>query len=92
MTQQSQQQQKIIKAKQGKVIKSQADKTIVVQIVVRIKHPYGKYIKRHLKRLAHDPENLCSVGDEVIIVEGRKVSARKSWHLKSIVNKAAGVK
>ena len=74
---------------EGTVISNRNDKTIVVSVVSQEMHPLlKKYIRRSKKFTAHDPENACSVGDKVEIIEFRPMSASKRWHLVSIVEKA----
>ena len=73
----------------GKVISSSADKTIVVLIERRVKHPmYGKTIRKSTKFMAHDEKNECNEGDIVQIMETRPLSKRKRWRLIEIVEKA----
>jgi small subunit ribosomal protein S17 len=80
---------KNVRALSGSVVSNKMDKTIVVLVVRKIKHPlYGKYIKRSTKIHAHDEENICNEGDVVSIVESRPVSRTKSWKLHEVVKKA----
>jgi small subunit ribosomal protein S17 len=73
---------------QGVVVSNKMDKTIVVKIVRKVKHPlYGKIITRSKKFHAHDPNNLCHEGDEVIIRETRPLSKTKSWDLVERIEK-----
>ncbi len=66
----------------GHVVSDRMDKTIIVLVERRIKHPmYGKYIIRHSKYHAHDEENQCRIGDKVTIGEVRPLSRTKSWNL-----------
>ena len=72
----------------GQVVSNSMNKSIVVQVNRRIKHPvYGKYINRSEKFLAHDGENSCQVGDTVKIMESRPLSKTKRWRLVEIVSK-----
>lgn len=74
---------------QGKVISAKMDKSIVVAIERKVKHPlYGKFMKRTTKLHAHDETNQCSEGDVVTISECRPLSKTKSWTLAQIVSKA----
>lgn len=74
---------------QGKVISAKMDKSIVVAIERKVKHPlYGKFMKRTTKLHAHDETNQCSEGDVVTISECRPLSKTKSWTLDQIVSKA----
>ena len=72
----------------GLVTSNKMDKTIVVSIVTRVKHPlYGKYIKRTYKLKAHDELNQCDIGDTVKVMETRPLSKDKRWRLVEIVEK-----
>lgn len=76
----------------GKVVSNKMDKSIVVMIERRVKHPvYGKIIKRSTKIHAHDANNDCMPGDEVTIKEVAPISKTKSWSLVSIVERAVQV-
>ena len=70
---------------QGAVSSDKMDKTIVVKIERRIKHPIGKFITRHLKIHAHDELNTAKIGDFVEIAETRPLSKKKSWELVKIL-------
>lgn len=73
----------------GKVVSNKMDKTIVVAIEDRVKHPlYKKIIKRTHKLKAHDEKNECNIGDKVEIMETRPLSKDKRWRLVEIVEKA----
>ena len=72
----------------GKVQSNKMDKTVVVEILRKIPHKfYNKYVNRSKKYYAHDPQNLCSVGDIVVIEESKPLSKLKRWRIKSIQNK-----
>ncbi|MDN2664823.1 30S ribosomal protein S17 [Psychromonas sp. B3M02] len=74
---------------QGKVISAKMEKSIVVAIERKVKHPlYGKFMKRTTKLQAHDETNQCNEGDYVEITECRPLSKNKSWTLAKIVSKA----
>ena len=74
---------------QGKVISAKMEKSIVVAIERKVKHPlYGKFMKRTTKLHAHDETNQCAEGDVVLIKECRPLSKTKSWALVEIVTKA----
>jgi len=76
----------------GKVVSNKMDKSIVVVVERRVKHPvYGKIIKRSTKLHAHDANNECMPGDEVTIKEVRPLSKTKSWDLVSIDERAQQV-
>ena len=78
-----------IRTLQGKVISAKMDKSIVVAIERKVKHPlYGKFMKRTTKLHAHDETNQCAEGDVVSIKECRPLSKTKSWALVEIVTKA----
>jgi small subunit ribosomal protein S17 len=73
----------------GKVVSSKMDKTIVVQVERKIKHPlYGKYIRRSSKMYAHDDKNVCKVGDVVKIGNSRPISKTKHWVLVEVMEQA----
>lgn len=72
----------------GKVVSNKMDKTIVVLVERRIKHPkYGKYIVRSSKMHVHDATNQCHLGDLVKIRETRPFSKTKTWELLEIIRK-----
>jgi small subunit ribosomal protein S17 len=76
----------------GKVVSNKMDKSIIVLIERRVKHPvYGKIVKKSTKLHAHDANNDCLPGDEVTIQEVRPISKTKSWSLVSIVGRATQV-
>lgn len=80
---------KKIRTLQGKVVSSKMDKSIVVAIARRVKHPlYGKYLNRTTKVHAHDEENTCREGDIVTISETKPISKTKSWILVDVVERA----
>lgn len=75
----------------GKVVSNKMDKTIVVVVTRRLQHAlYKKYITKTTRFKAHDPENKCSIGDEVVIKESRPISKDKSWTLVEIKQSASG--
>ena len=77
------------KTKEGLVVSDKMDKTIVVAVEDRAKHPvYGKVVSRSVKFKAHDEQNEAGIGDRVLIMETRPLSATKRWRLVSIVEKA----
>ncbi len=66
----------------GRVVSTSMDKTIVVEIERRIRHPlYKKFISKTTKLIAHDEDNSSKVGDVVSLVQSRPISKRKSWSL-----------
>jgi small subunit ribosomal protein S17 len=73
----------------GVVVSDKMDKTIVVAVKTKVRHPlYGKMINKTVKFQAHDEENTCGVGDTVRIMETRPLSKTKRWRLVEIVEKA----
>jgi len=88
----SEHQEKAARTTTGKVISNKMDKSIVVMIERRVKHPvYGKIIKRSTKIHAHDAGNECLPGDQVTIKEVCPISKTKSWSLVSIDVRATQV-
>ena len=74
---------------QGTVVSDKMDKTIVVQVMRRYKHPrYRKYVSERLRYKAHDEKNEAKVGDVVRIESCRPLSREKRWNLQAIVEKA----
>lgn len=77
------------KTRTGEVVSNKADKTVVIAVRTRVKHPlYGKIINRTTKIMAHDEENTCGVGDVVRVAETRPLSKRKRWRYVETVRKA----
>ena len=77
------------KTRIGVVVSNKIDKTAVVAIKTKVRHPlYGKMVNRTRKFKAHDEENQCGVGDTVKIMETRPISKDKRWRLVEIVEKA----
>lgn len=77
------------KERTGLVVSNSMDKSIIVQIQRRVKHPvYEKFVKKSTKFLAHDDKNECNVGDTVRIMETRPLSKRKCWRLVEIIERA----
>jgi small subunit ribosomal protein S17 len=77
------------KVREGLVVSNKMDKTVVVVVEDRVKHPkYGKVIRRTKKYKAHDGENACGVGDRVRLMETRPLSATKRWRVAEILEKA----
>jgi small subunit ribosomal protein S17 len=77
------------KVREGFVVSDKMDKTVVVEVEDRVKHPkYGKVIRRTKKYKAHDGENACGVGDRVLLMETRPMSATKRWRVMEILEKA----
>ena len=79
----------IRKERVGVVVSDKMDKTIVVEIRTRVKHPlYGKIMNRTTRFKAHDENNECGIGDTVRVMETRTLSKYKNWRLVEIVEKA----
>jgi len=77
------------KTRVGRVVSDKMDKTIVVAIEDRVKHPlYNKIMKNTYKLKAHDENNECGIGDKVEVMETRPLSKDKRWRLVSIIEKA----
>ncbi len=77
------------KTRVGMVVSDKMDKTVVVAIADRVKHPlYKKIVKRTYKLKAHDENNECKVGDKIKVMETRPLSRDKRWRLVEIVEKA----
>ncbi len=77
------------KVREGVVVSNKAQKTIVVEVADRVKHPlYSKVLRQTTKLHAHDEANEAGVGDRVRIMETRPLSATKRWRLLEIVEKA----
>ena len=73
----------------GVVVSDKTDKTIVVAVERKEKHPlYGKFVKKTTKFVAQDEKNECGIGDTVRIMETRPLSKTKNWRLVEIVEKA----
>jgi small subunit ribosomal protein S17 len=74
---------------QGLVTSDKMDKTVVVVVEDRVKHPlYGKVIRRTSSLKAHDESNACGVGDRVLLMETRPLSATKRWRVVHVIEKA----
>jgi len=77
------------KQRTGIVTSNKMNKSIVVSVERRMKHPmYGKFVKRTKKFMAHDEKNECNVGDTVRIMETRPLSKNKCWRLVEILERA----
>ena len=77
------------KVLQGLVVSDKMDKTVVVAVEDRFKHPlYGKVVRRTSRLKAHDEGNECGVGDRVELMETRPTSATKRWRVVKILEKA----
>ncbi|MBI1759719.1 MAG: 30S ribosomal protein S17 [Actinobacteria bacterium] len=77
------------KTREGLVVSDKMDKTVVVAVEDRVKHSlYGKVLRRTSKLKAHDEQNFCGVGDRVLLMETRPLSATKRWRVVEILEKA----
>ena len=77
------------KTREGYVVSDKTDKTVIVAVEDRFKHPlYGKVVRRTSKLMAHDDANACGVGDRVLLMETRPLSATKRWRVVEIIEKA----
>ena len=81
--------QEIKRTKTGRVVSNKMDKSIVVAVKRKVKHPiYGKYVNKTSRYVAHDQGNSCNIGDTVKIGETRPLSKTKNWRLVEIVERA----
>jgi small subunit ribosomal protein S17 len=77
------------KSREGLVVSDKMDKTVVVVVEDRVKHPlYGKVLRRTSRLKAHDEQNACGIGDRVLLMETRPLSATKRWRVVEILEKA----
>ncbi|MDF1575637.1 MAG: 30S ribosomal protein S17 [Bacteroidales bacterium] len=73
----------------GVVVSNSMDKSIVISVKQKLKHPiYGKFVNKTSRFMAHDEENTCNVGDMVKISETRPLSKNKRWRLVEIIERA----
>jgi small subunit ribosomal protein S17 len=78
------------KVRTGVVVSNKMDKTVVVEVSRTVMHPvYKKFVRRRKRFMAHDEENRCRIGDEVMIVESKPLSRHKNWRVRKIVKEAA---
>jgi small subunit ribosomal protein S17 len=77
------------KTREGLVVSDRMEKTVIVAVEDRVKHAlYGKVIRRTSKVKAHDEENTAGIGDRVLLMETRPLSATKRWRVVEIIEKA----
>ena len=77
------------KVREGLVVSDKMDKTVVVEVEDRVKHAlYGKVMRRTSKLKAHDEKNECGIGDRVLLMETRPLSATKRWRVVEILERA----
>ena len=82
---------KLVRTLTGQVVSDKMDKSAVVLVERRVRHPlYGKYIRRSTKLHVHDANNDCRQGDTVTIQQCRPISKTKSWTLLEVVERPAG--
>jgi len=78
------------KVRTGVVVGDKMDKTVVVEVTRTVIHPvYKKYVRRRKRFMAHDEDNRCRVGDQVMIVETRPLSRSKNWRVRKVLREAA---
>ena len=83
---------KVVRTLTGKIVSDKMDKTVVVLVERKVKHPiYGKVIRRSKKFHAHDENNEFGIGDTVVIAETRPISRTKTWKVTTLVEKARQV-
>lgn len=84
--------EKLVRTLTGRVVSDKMNKSVVVLINRRVKHPvYGKYVSKSSKLKAHDENNDCKTGDLVTIAESRPISKTKAWTLVKIEERAPAV-
>ena len=77
------------KTREGLVVSNKMDKTVVVAVEDRVQHPlYKKTLRRTNKLKAHDEQNVCGVGDRVLLMETRPLSSSKRWRVVEVLEKA----
>ena len=77
------------KERTGVVVSNKMEKSVVVAVEIRQKHPiYGKFVKKTKKFHAHDENNTCGIGDKILIMETRPLSKTKRWRLVEIIERA----
>ncbi len=75
----------------GTVVRNQMNKTALVLVERLTRHgSYKKYVRRRAKYMAHDPKDMCQIGDKIRIIESRPISKRKRWQVIDIIEKANG--
>lgn len=80
---------KLRKVRIGRVLSNSMDKSVVITVERKVKHPiYGKFQKKTTKLMVHDENNDCGVGDTIKVMETRPLSKNKRWRLVEIIEKA----
>ncbi|MEZ4528045.1 MAG: 30S ribosomal protein S17 [Desulfobacterales bacterium] len=73
----------------GMIVSNRMDKTVIVLVERLVKHPlYHKYVRRRVRFAAHDENNVCQIGDKVLITGSRPISKTKRWRVSEILVKA----
>ena len=89
MSEQTPEQRNARKTFEGLIVSDKMDKTVVVAVEDRVKHAlYGKVLRRTSKLKAHDEQNECGIGDRVLIMATRPLSATKRWRVVEILERA----
>ena len=89
MSEQTPEQRNTRKTFEGLIVSDKMDKTVVVAVEDRVKHAlYGKVLRRTSKLKAHDEQNECGMGDRVLIMETRPLSATKRWRVVQVLERA----
>lgn len=79
-----------VKGKVGTVIRRSGDQSVIVRVERMVQHPrVKKYVRRQRNFHVHDPKNVCAVGDEIVIREGRPISKTKRWVFASLIKREA---
>ena len=87
--QQTQTERNTRKVREGLIVSDKMDKTVVVAVEDRVKHAlYGKVMRKSSRLKAHDEQNECGIGDRVLLMETRPLSATKRWRVVEILEKA----
>ena len=77
------------KVRVGRVLSNKMDKSVVVAVERKVKHPiYGKFQKKTTKLMVHDEQNQCGIGDTIKVMETRPLSKNKRWRLVEVIEKA----
>jgi small subunit ribosomal protein S17 len=89
MSEQTTEQRNTRKTREGLIVSDKMDKTVVVAVEDRVKHAlYGKVMRKTSKLKAHDEQNDCGIGDRVLVMETRPLSATKRWRVVEILERA----
>ena len=89
MSEEQNEQRNVRKTREGLVVSNKMDKTAVVAVVERVRHPkYGKFMLRSKKLYAHDETNDVNIGDKVRVMETRPLSKNKRWRVVEVLERA----